>query len=140
MDTLPGAPPAGAAPAPRGRVLLAGVDESTRAVVSVALGGRYEVEVTATRAAVLEAARGARPDLVLLDCQGAESQAASFVSDLRSDPLTRDAKVMLVVDWQDTSVRKAGSAGADESLAAPFSPLQLQVKLRKLLGAEAVGW
>jgi hypothetical protein len=30
------------------------------------------------------------------------------------------------------------SAGADERLASPFSPLQLQVKLRKLLGAEAV--
>ena len=30
-------------------------------------------------------------------------------------------------------------AGADERLAAPFSPLQLQVKLRKLLGADAVG-
>ena len=28
---------------------------------------------------------------------------------------------------------------ADERLSMPFSPLQLQVKLRKLLGPEAVG-
>ena len=30
------------------------------------------------------------------------------------------------------------AAGADDRLTAPFSPLQLQVKLRKLLGADAV--
>jgi CheY-like chemotaxis protein len=30
------------------------------------------------------------------------------------------------------------AAGADDRLAVPFSPLQLQVKLRRLLGADAV--
>ena len=34
---------------------------------------------------------------------------------------------------------RSPAAGADERLAAPFSPLQLQVKLRSLLGADAVG-
>ena len=34
---------------------------------------------------------------------------------------------------------RSTAAGADERLAMPFSPLQLQVKLRKLLGPEAVG-
>ena len=34
---------------------------------------------------------------------------------------------------------RAPPDGADERLASPFSPLQLQVKLRELLGAEAVG-
>ena len=34
--------------------------------------------------------------------------------------------------------REVAAAGADERLATPFSPLQLQVKLRKLLGADAV--
>ena len=43
--------------------------------------------------------------------------------------------------WSSTSRRRAATstaAGADDRLAAPFSPLQLQVKLRKLLGADAV--
>jgi hypothetical protein len=30
-------------------------------------------------------------------------------------------------------------ARADERLAAPFSPLQLQVKLRRLQGVEVIG-
>ena len=47
--------------------------------------------------------------------------------------------MLLLVD--DASARAATSPppGADERLAAPFSPLQLQVKLRRLLGAEVIG-
>ena len=40
---------------------------------------------------------------------------------------------------RESSGRDVAAAGADERLAAPFSPLQLQVKLRRLLGADAVG-
>jgi serine/threonine-protein kinase len=58
---------------------------------------------------------------------------------LRSDPLTRESKVLLVVDDRDSANREVMAAGADEKLSAPFSPLQLQVKLRRLLGADAVG-
>jgi serine/threonine-protein kinase len=71
-----------------------------------------------------------RPDLVILG-------AAEVMGALRADPLTRDSKVLLVVD--ESSGRDPRAAGADERLAMPFSPLQLQVKLRKLLGAHAVG-
>ena len=39
---------------------------------------------------------------------------------------------------RDAGDREVTAAGADERLAMPFSPLQLQVKLRKLLGADAV--
>ena len=62
-----------------------------------------------------------------------------MVGSLRDDALTRDAKVLLLVDFAQANDREVTSAGADERLAMPFSPLQLQVKLRKLLGPEAVG-
>jgi serine/threonine-protein kinase len=45
---------------------------------------------------------------------------------------------MLVVDRRQASGREVGRAGADDHVAAPFSPLQLQVKLRKLLGADVI--
>jgi serine/threonine-protein kinase len=118
-----------AAAARRSRVLLAGVDASTRAIAKVALGGRVEVRET-PGAGTLDAARDVRPDLVILG-------APDAMSALRADPLTRDSKVLLVVD--ESAVRDPRAAGADERLATPFSPLQLQVKLRKLLGADAVG-
>ena len=56
---------------------------------------------------------------------------------LRNDALTRDAKVLLLTDGKGN--REVAAAGADERLATPFSPLQLQVKLRRLLGAEVIG-
>ena len=53
--------------------------------------------------------------------------------------MTRDAKVLLLVDYGQRARRDVAAAGADDRLASPFSPLQLQVKLRRLLGAEVIG-
>ena len=47
--------------------------------------------------------------------------------------------MLLLIDYGHGTSREAASAGADDRLAAPFSPLQLQVKLRRLLGAEVIG-
>ncbi|HEY6891895.1 MAG TPA: serine/threonine-protein kinase [Solirubrobacter sp.] len=135
-ETLPprrasttGAPLEEVRDARRSRVLLAGVDASTRAIAHVALGGRVDMREAAS-AGALDAARDARPDLVILG-------AAEIVGALKADPLTRDSKLLLVVD--ESAGRDPRAAGADERLSTPFSPLQLQVKLRKLLGADAVG-
>jgi len=119
----------------RPRVLLAGLDDHTRAVARVALGGRVDVSEAGADGAA-EQAREQRPDLVILDWKGS---GAAGIAALRDDALTRDAKVLLLVDHGQGASREVASAGADERLAAPFSPLQLQVKLRRLLGAEVVG-
>jgi serine/threonine-protein kinase len=124
-----------AAAARRPRVLLAGLDHGTRAVARVALGERVDV-LEAESAHALERAREERPDLVLvpwLDTGGA------LVGALGEDALTRDAKILLLVDDASAHSRDVAASGADERLAAPFSPLQLQVKLRKLLGGDVIG-
>jgi serine/threonine-protein kinase len=122
-----------AAAARRPRVLLGGLDDRTRAVARVALGDRVDV-LEAPAQATADRAREERPDLVILDWAGS---GAAGVEALRKDDLTRDAKVLLLVE--DNTGREAAAAGADDRLAAPFSPLQLQVKLRRLLGAEVIG-
>ncbi|HEX2412243.1 MAG TPA: serine/threonine-protein kinase [Solirubrobacteraceae bacterium] len=119
----------------RPRVLLGGLDDHTRAVARVALGSRVDV-LEASAGATAERAREQRPDLVILDWAGS---GAAGVAALRDDALTRDAKVLLLVDPGQGGSREVASAGADDRLAAPFSPLQLQVKLRRLLGAEVIG-
>ena len=119
----------------RPRVLLGGLDDRTRAVARVALGDRVDV-LEAPAQATADAARDERPDLVILDWSGS---AAAAIEALRGDALTRDAKVLLLVDHGAGATREVAAAGADERLAAPFSPLQLQVKLRRLLGAEVIG-
>jgi CheY-like chemotaxis protein len=124
-----------AAAARRPRVLLAGLDAGTRAVARVALGQRVDV-LEAQRKDVLELVRGERPDLVLLPWGGG---AGELMSSLGEDALTRDAKILLLVDDSAAGSREVAASGADDRLASPFSPLQLQVKLRKLLGADVIG-
>ena len=145
-ETLSPRPSQTAAPAPtpeirdaaeaarRPRVLLGGLDDRTRAVARVALGDRVDV-LEAPAQATADLAREERPDLVILDWAGS---GKAGIEALRSDALTRDAKVLLLTDGEKTS-REVAGAGADERLAAPFSPLQLQVKLRRLLGSEVIG-
>jgi len=87
---------------------------------------------------VLEIARERRPDLVLLDWNAAELSSRDVLETLRADAVTRESKVLLVVRDKQTRSREVASAGADETLGTPFSPLQLQVKLRKLLGSDAL--
>jgi serine/threonine protein kinase len=99
-------------------VVLAGLDPSTRAIARVAVGDRVDLREVAT----LDGARDA--DLVIVS-------SSEAVGALRADPHTREAKLLQVVGEGEI-----GSPAADERLAAPFSPLQLQVKLRKLLGSD----
>jgi CheY-like chemotaxis protein len=124
-----------AAAARRPRVLLGGLDPGTRAVARVALGQRVDV-LEAPGEQVLERAREERPDLVLLRWRDAGGE---LVGALGEDALTRDAKILLLVDDASARSRDVAAAGADDRLAAPFSPLQLQVKLRKLLGVDVIG-
>ena len=52
--------------------------------------------------------------------------------------MTKDVKVVLLGPSRETGRRQLAAIGADDALATPFSPLQLQVKLRRLLGSGAV--
>jgi serine/threonine-protein kinase len=122
----------------RPRVLLAGVDANTRAIARVSVGARIDVEDAKPGESLLDTVRDSRPDLVILAWNAPGQPAREVVAALRADAVTRDAKVLLLVEHKQTSSGDVTAAGADDRLAVPFSPLQLQVKLRKLLGAEAV--
>jgi tRNA A-37 threonylcarbamoyl transferase component Bud32/CheY-like chemotaxis protein len=122
----------------RARVLLAGLDASARAIFEVAVGAICEVELAGEGEDVVEAARERHPDLIVLNWNAAELSARDILDALRADAVTRESKVLLVVHDKQARSREVARASADETLATPFSPLQLQVKLRKLLGADAV--
>jgi len=122
----------------RARMLLAGLDQRTQAIVQVSVGERCEVEQASEGEDLLEAMRDRRPDLLVLDWNAPALASRDVLDDLRADPVARESKVLLVVRDKQARSREVARADADETLATPFSPLQLQVKLRKLLGADAV--
>src|SRR5215207_1472481 len=122
----------------RARMLLAGLDQRTQAIVQVSVGERCEVEQAPEGEGLLDAVRDRRPDLLVLDWNAPDLASRDLLDELRADPVARESKVLLVVRDKQARSREVARADADETLATPFSPLQLQVKLRKLLGADAV--
>ena len=122
----------------RAIVLLAGIDAAARAVARVAIGQRCEVLEAQGLADVLTVARERRPDVVLVDAASADAPADAVSSALRADAVTRDAKIVLLGPGRSTGRRRLAALGADDALSVPFSPLQLQVKLRRMLGSGTV--
>ncbi len=118
----------------RAIVLLAGLDAGSRAAARVAIANRCEIIEAETADEAIEMARERRPDVVLV----AATAAAQIAPAMRGDAVTRDSKIVLLGPGRDTGRRQVAATGADDALATPFSPLQLQVKLRRLLGSGAV--
>lgn len=119
------------------KALVAGAEPGVRAVIQMALGTRrFElIEIEDERQA-MEIARDERPDLVFLDWS---ERVPELCRQLRADAATADTKLIVLLEW--TNEPDAGAvldAGADELITKPFSPLQLVVKLRHLLGPEAL--
>jgi serine/threonine protein kinase len=117
-------------------VLLAGVDAGSRAIARVALGHAGEILEASDAETVAKLARERRPDLVMVE--GSLPDADVICKGLRADAVTRDAKILVLAGRQGAR-RQVASLGADDSLPTPFSPLQLQVKLRRMLGKGTVG-
>jgi serine/threonine-protein kinase len=118
----------------RAIVLLADLDAASKAAARVAIANRCEVLEADGKEQVLALARERRPDVILVPT----ASAAALTSSLRDDAVTRDTKIVLLGGGRETGRRQLASIGADDALVTPFSPLQLQVKLRKLLGSGAV--
>ncbi len=118
----------------RAIVLLAGLDATSRAAASVAIAKRCEILEGDSVEEAMAIARERRPDVVIVP----SSSAPALTGQLRADAVTKDVKVVLLGPSRETGRRQLAAIGADDALATPFSPLQLQVKLRRLLGSSAV--
>jgi tRNA A-37 threonylcarbamoyl transferase component Bud32 len=126
---------AGGEPAAAGRprVLLAGLDANTRMVARLAVAERFEVDEAPAGNSLLDTVRELRPDLVILAWNAPGRPARDVIAALRADAGTRAARVLLMFEHKEATISEVAVAGADDRLAAPFSLLQLQVKLRRLL-------
>ena len=95
----------------------------------------YEIHEASDGAAGLRVARDIRPELVLLDVMmPGELDGLQVCHHLKSDPATRDMRVVLLTARGQARDREAGrDAGADEYLVKPFSPLQLIDTIERML-------
>ena len=109
------------------RVLLAEDDPLLVALVraSVRPAGMELLEAgTGTEAVAI--ARVRRPRLVLLDVGLPEMDGWEVCQELKADPATRDARVVMLTARATAADReRAAEAGADGYLTKPFSPAEL---------------
>ncbi|WP_240807872.1 ATP-binding protein [Polyangium spumosum] len=118
------------APSPNACILLADDNADMRAYVGRILGERWKVEAVADGAEALEAARRARPDLVLTDVMMPNLDGYGLLRALREDAATRDVPVIMLSARAGEESRVEGlSAGADDYLPKPFSARELTARV-----------
>jgi len=83
----------------------------------------------------LQIARKAKPDLIMLDDNMPELTGFEVCKILKNDDETKNIIiVMFTANTQASDYEKAESYGANEFIKKPFSPKELKLKLRDLLG------
>jgi DNA-binding response OmpR family regulator len=96
----------------------------------------FETRVATNGDEALALVASFRPDLVLLDIMFPVKSGYEVCQHLKSDPATRDIKVVIVsAKGRDVEVAKALELGADAFIAKPFSTRELVAKVRELLGS-----
>lgn len=86
----------------------------------------------------LSTARESRPDVVVVDRTLPDGDGLDLIRALRAEPETDDVPIVLVTAGHDPADRSdVLRAGADEYLAKPFEPHDLEQLLRTLISVPA---
>ena len=103
----------------------------------------FEVEVAGSLALGRQALEGSVPDLLVLDLMLPDGDGLDFCRSLRGDARTRRLPVLMLSARGEPMDRILGlELGADDYLAKPFEPRELQARVKALLrrsGLDAQG-
>lgn len=123
------------------RLLLIDDEERSRYVIRKLLDGtQFEVREAATGAAGLEAARQARPDVILLDFLLEETTAFDVLDELKADPRTRSIPVVIVTSHLlDADERRRLSAESEAIISKNTLTRELAInRIRDALRKSAI--
>ena len=123
------------------RILIAEDEADIRNLITFTLRfAGYEVIDTpngfeATQAAEAMAEKGELPDLILMDVRMPRMTGYEACQKIKANPKLKDIPVaFLSAKGQDTEVQTGLEAGASAYIVKPFSPDQLTMKVKELLG------
>jgi serine/threonine-protein kinase len=119
---------------PSSHVLVASEDPTTRAIVRGSLAN-MGVAVSEVCAGVQPAWLGDRRFDALIADASFDREALASVRASGGGPTP---KLLFLLGRDGAGSESAEEVGADEELAQPFSGMQLALKLRRLIGAQAV--
>lgn len=118
----------------RQRVLVVDDDPEILELVTMALEPAFEVRTVQSGEKALEALWRFGPDALLLDLKLPGFSGESLLRLIRSDPRVGQLPVLLIsADDSEATLLRLFSAGADDVVAKPFSPLELGARVRAVL-------
>jgi DNA-binding response OmpR family regulator len=118
------------------RLVIADDSPMILALVTLAVKKDGYEPVTATNGTeALEVIREHRPELVIIDALMPGLSGYEVCRALREDVDARRPHVMMLsAGVRETDKALAAEVGIDEFVAKPFSPLELRVRVREILG------
>lgn len=118
------------------RVLIVDDNDLQRDVLADILASEgYAVQVAATGAEALAAARAAPPDVVLLDLMLPDIDGASLLAELRAEPALAMVHVVITTGVRASSMRRL--PGVDAVLFKPFDLRELVTTVASVVGTGA---
>ncbi|MDR7555363.1 MAG: diguanylate cyclase [Armatimonadota bacterium] len=115
-----------------GRVLVVDDDPWVRTTLRKLEQFGAQVDALETPGSLMETAREARPDVIVLD--GTIPEAWPLLGQLGADPVTHPIPVLVVLDRNDVEGRvRALEEGAFDCLTLPFHPGEVLARVEKVL-------
>ena len=117
-------------------VLVADDDHSIRALVRATLVSKLiECHMAEDGATALRMAREIRPSVLVLDVNMPQMDGFEVLSAIRNEAATASIRVLMLTGCeQENDVVRAFGLGADDYLVKPFNPMELAVRVKRLLG------
>lgn len=131
----PSTPAAASAPRRAIRILLADDDEMIVSFVRHRLSREgFEILAAADGTQALEIARAQSADLVILDIQMPGMNGIEVLAQLRKLPGYAKTPVMMLSSLGgERDISRAFESGANDYLVKPFSPVEMQARIRRLI-------
>jgi len=115
------------------QILTVGSTQAWHALIREQLRNAL-VDTEATGRGATLRARDGKPDLVIVEAVLADMSGIAFCRSLREDPGTRHLRVLMISEQNSELDRVlAFECGADDFIAAPFSPRELGARVNALL-------
>lgn len=104
-------------------------------IISVYLSNEYEITYFNTPVKGIEWLHtGHRPDLIILDIRMPEMNGDEFLSYIKDNVLFKDIPVIVLSGEESSATRiKMLEEGADDYILKPFNPMELKIRIRKVL-------
>ena len=116
-------------------ILLLDDKESIAKVVAVYLSGEYDVDNALKGIQWLQ--EGNKPDLIISDIRMPVMRGDEFLEYVKNNELFKSFPVIILSSEESTSERiRLLEVGASDYIVKPFNPMELKIRIRKIIENE----